>query len=312
MVKIMYNYMKWPVGELDDIISSLKMDMFNFNIDIDVAIRLRNELEYKCNRDIYHKYAYCYLSYVVQKYDSSVDFYTVKNLLYELTNENFIPAYNLMGNAYYYGWGFPASYSKALECYEYAHNKGYLIATYNLALHNFKNNNYSYGRELIEQCINGGYASGYYAKGYGYQFGKYGYPVDKAKALSLYEMGASKSETKCCYFAGSMYMSGIACTPNYDKALQYLERAAMFGDVESKFLTGLMYFDEKYCNQFYEKALYNFEEAANLGHIKAMSYAGLCYLNGYGCYPDRAKAAKYIKDASYNNDELAKKLLQYL
>lgn len=308
----MYNYMKRPIGELNDLISSLSMNMFNFNIDIDVTIKLRKELEYKYTRDIYHKYAYCYLSYKVQKYDCNVDFYKVKNLLYELVNQNFIPAYNLLGNAYYYGWGVSISYSKALEYYEYAHNKGYLIATYNLALHNFKINNFAYGRELIEQCINNGYSSGYFPKGYGYQFGKYGYPIDKAKALSLYEIGANKLDIECNYFAGSMYMTGLSCTPNYDKALKYLERAAMFGNVESKYLTGLMYFDKKYGKQFYAKALYNFEEAANLGHIKAMSYTGLCYLNGYGCLGDRERAAKYIKKASYNNDELAKKLLQYL
>ena len=307
----MFMFNKCLIGDLDDLVSSIRAGFFNFSISIEYAREMKKKLEYSYHKDKYHKYAYCYLSYKIQKYEY-VDFYKVKNLIKELTDDGYIPAYNLMGNAYYYGWGVPKNTETAVKWYKYASDRGFKISTYNLALDCFQKKQNCFGQVYLEDCIEGGYHAAYYVMGYGHQFGKYGYPMDKSKALYYYELGARQNDTKCSYFAGSMYMSGIGCTVNHTRALKYLESAAMFDEIEAKFLCGVYYLEGKYVDKYYERALYYFEQASELGHIRAKAYVGLCYLNGYGCYRDRDKAIKYIKEAANKGDEVGKMLLSKL
>ena len=308
----MYNYMAWYVMNGEDLVGSIKFNMANFNFSKEVALKCKRELESKRNKDKDYKYAYCFASLKCQDIDDYVDLYTVRVMLSELCDIGYIPAYNLMGNMYYYGQGGSRSNSEALRHYEYAHNNGFKVATYNLALHYIKLEQYDKARYYIEDCIKGGYTPGYYLKGYGYHFGKYGYPQDKIQAVNFYETAAKAGYPKAQYYAGVMYMSGIGCTVDHQKALKYLESAAMFDDAEAKYLVGRYYFFGEHVAKYPERALAYFEQAADMGHIPSMAFTGLCYLEGVGCFKDRVKAEKYIKDAAYNGDELGNKLLSKL
>ncbi|MBQ8885114.1 MAG: sel1 repeat family protein [Clostridia bacterium] len=234
-------------------------------------------------------------------------------MLEELTRERFIPAYDLLGNCYYNGEGCIKSPEKATQYYLYAHNSGYKNSTAHLALHYFLVNQNVKGQALIEECLKGDYGDvygyAYFIKGYGYQFGKYGYPVDKAKALALYEAGAKELDIKSSYYAAVMYNVGIGCAVDHYKALKYFERAAMFDEAEAQYMTGKYYFNGEYVAINYDRAFAYFEQAFKNGHLAAKTYLGVCYLNGKGCWIDEDLGLRYIKEAASAGEPIAKKLL---
>ena len=301
-----YFYNRMPIATADDLVSYIKTNWINFKMTKENALKIQYKLLPYCMTDNDKKYAYCY---VIHRAKDRFNLNTAFSLINDLVRDKYVPAYVLLGNAYYYGWGTPKNTDKAFEWYLKAHNAGYAVGTFNCALSYYDKKDFPTMRKYIDLAISMGYPQASRLKGDGYLYGRYGYPENEAKAIEYYNQASNLGCELAQYRLGVCYKNGYGVPVNHTKALDYFEKAAMFDIDDAQLKVAVYYLDGIHIRKFPEKAIYYLELAVELENYTAMALAGHCYMQGIGCDKDYFKGMELIRKSALKGDELGKKYL---
>lgn len=173
-------------------------------------------------------------------------------------------------------------------------------------------------------------------------------PKDEVSALNYYESAAKQKHAKASDWAGYMYLNGIGCQYNIEKAREYFAVAAEAGVVRSQYYFGEILYseDKKYLESlgWYKKAaeqdfmlaeyklaemyrkgegtassnrdaLIWYEKAAAHDYLKAIEWSGYMYETGSGTPEEKAdydRAVEYYNQAIDKNSYYARERLGLL
>ena len=306
-----YFYTKLPVATVSEMINAFKSGYFLVKMRNDDAKEMYKEL-YNTDHtaDKFTQYAYCYL--VFKTKDTSNYNYAL-SLLTLLTMDGFAPAYNLIGNAYYYGTGYNVNKESALHYYMKGHNANFMIATVNCALHYLDLKDYANFKKYLEIGVSKGYPVAYYIKAEALLYGANGYDQNELTAAYLLKKGVDLGEEKCQYLLGVCHDGGYGCTKiDHHAALKLYEQAAEYEHSNSMLAAANHYFSGKYIPQNLYKAFYYYEKASNLGNKTAMAMNGMLYMEGFGCTKNPEKGIELIRKSAAAGNELGIKFLNGL
>lgn len=306
-----YCYKKLPVSTASEMINCFKSGYYYLKMRNSEAQQMYKELyNTDHNSDKYTQYAYCYL--VFKTKDESNYNYAL-SLLMMLSLDDFVPAYNLIGNAYFYGTGFTKDKEKALHYYLIAHRKGFMISTVNCALHYLDLKDYATFKMYLQTAVDNGYPSAYYIKAEALLYGANGYEQNELTAAYLAKLGAELSDEKCQYLLAQCHEKGYGCVKKDPIiALKLYEQAADYEHANSLSAAAYYYFNGNYVTRNLYKAFVYYEKASSLGHKTAMAMTGMLYMEGLGCSKNPQKGMELIRRSAASGNELGQKLLNSL
>jgi len=120
--------------------------------------------------------------------------------------------------------------------------------------------------------------------------------------IRMLEKAARNGDVKAQYVLGEMYVNGILCEINYDKAEKWWKLASKKND-DAKAGLAVLYMKQ---NKNYIEIYKLLEEAANNGNVLAQSNLGIAYFRGdSGIEQNYEKAVKWLKEAAAVGDKTA-------
>jgi TPR repeat protein len=162
----------------------------------------------------------------------------------------FVPALNLLGQAWLNGFGGEKSATRALGYFKEAADAGYSTAQYNL--------------------------------GKLYYNGDDGVPRDLRLAGAYFEAAARVGHPGALFAAGRMYDLGEVVAADQKKAMVYYKEAAVRGDPDAQFALGTYFYDGDQVPKDLATARKLFDVAATQGQVDAMFNVGAMQVNGEG------------------------------
>lgn len=260
---------------------------------------------------------YAYATLVINSNDVSQ---SVKNaqiqVIDQLRKEDYLPACNEYGRFAELGIGYIKNENNARLWYEYCHNKGFAIGTYNYARCLIEGiggpTNIQLGQQLMLEATYKEYgkAMGYIAKSY--IKGINGYPQDYAMAFKWYSKAASDLDTNHTYNLAYLYFKGLGCQKDMKKAALWFSMAARYDDIDAKIQYGKMCHHGDGVPVNYNESFKNFLEAANAGNAYAMHLLAFNYRFGLGCEKSTQQAIYWLNKAIQNGEEEARKTLDMI
>ena len=139
-----------------------------------------------------------------------------------------------------------------------------------------------------------------------YNYGMYGLPQNRVKALELWHQAAEVGIAAAYFNIANAYRNGNGVRRDEDKAKHYYELAAIGGDVDARCNLG---FDERHAGN-YDRALKHFLLAAGGGVKQSLSAIQKMFKEGDATKKDYTKALRayqaYLGDVkSAQRDEAA-------
>lgn len=128
----MYIFSLSYARSVNDLIFCFKLGKYYVHIPPKYLDKIIRDLSYSYKTDNIHKYAYAFALMKKYKQLSEADKKLIYTLLQELKTDEFVPAYNLLGNCYFYGIGCRVSKTFTKMYHRKAHEKGFIIGTENL------------------------------------------------------------------------------------------------------------------------------------------------------------------------------------
>jgi TPR repeat protein len=174
----------------------------------------------------------------------------------------FVPALNLLGQAWLNGYGGEKSAPKALGYFKEAADAGYTTAQYNLA-------------KL-------------------YYTGDDGVQRDLKMAGAYFEAAAKVKHPGALFAAGRMYDLGEGVPADQKKAIVYYKEAAVRGDRDSQFALGTFFYEGDVVAKDLSIARKLFDAAAKQGQVDAMFNLGAMEVNGEGGPKDLGMAYVWL------------------
>lgn len=128
---------------------------------------------------------------------------------------------------------------------------------------------------------------------------------EEEKALPIFEVLASKGNSKAQYMLGFYYENELGgLEKNIDEAQKWYEKSALQGYGEAMNALGNIYLDEDTNLYDAEKAIYWYEKAIERGWFEGYLSLGECYKDGRGVEQDYQQAYDlYMKALDIVNDE---------
>ena len=127
-----------------------------------------------------------------------------------------------------------------------------------------------------------------YDMGSCYSSGRYGLPLDYAKALELWHRAKELGCAEAHYSIGAAYYFGRGVERNEKKAVHYYELAAMGGDVESRYNLGAIEFNAGSM----DRAVKHHMIAAGCGDNDSLEKIKQMFMKGHVMKDDYAKALR--------------------
>jgi len=209
------------------------------------------------------------------------DYEQAKVWLLKATENDFAPAYTLLGHMREKGLGMDVNEEDALWFYRVASSKGDAIGLY------------SAGVMFLE-----------------------GRGTDKNYNMAfqhfLYSAKNRDTPAGTYFYLGLCYEKGYGTDVNMALAIQNYEQSARMGDAAAKRNLGLCYLLGKGVKQDSIKALYWTEQAAKGGDRLAFRHLGLMYMRGEGVPKDKNKALLYLNEAAKRGDKYAQQVFDEL
>jgi hypothetical protein len=176
---------------------------------------------------------------------------------------------------YYYGWGVPQNYSRALAFYLQAAKDGDPQAQYIAGGMYFKGLgtavDYTKAFELLYKAANNGNSTVESQKVLAQSFILgHGVPPNLEEAMHWYTLAAEQGDPEALNEMGFIYFTGSGVEQDYDKAFELFSQAAYKGYLLSQFNLGIMlYTGNTSAGQDFAKAYAWFSVAAVKGHEQA-------------------------------------------
>jgi TPR repeat protein len=186
---------------------------------------------------------------------------------------DFVPALNLLGQAWLNGYGGEKSARKALGYFTEAAEKGFVTAQYNL--------------------------------GKLYYTGDDGVPQDLKRAGAWFNVAAKAGYPAAVFAAGRMYDLGEGVPPDQKRAAVYYKEAAIKGDRDAQFALGTYFYEGGVVAKDLATARKLFEVAARQGQRDAMFNLGAMEINGEGGPQDLAMAYVWLSLAKASGHQSA-------
>jgi TPR repeat protein len=185
----------------------------------------------------------------------------------------FVPALNLLGQAWLNGYGGEKSASKALDYFKEAAEDGYVTAQYNL--------------------------------GKLYYTGDDGVARDLKMAGAWFNAAAKAGYPAALFAAGRMYDLGAGVPADQTRAAVYYKEAAIKGDRDAQFALGTYFYEGDVVPKDMATARKLFEVAAKQGQVDAMFSLGAMQVNGEGGPKDLAMAYVWLNLAQASGHQSA-------
>ena len=150
------------------------------------------------------------------------------------------------------------------------------------------------------------------ALAYVYLYGKNGFPLNKQKAFTYYEMAAEQGDSTALNNLGSLYFNGIGVQVNYQKAIELFEEAAKAGSSEAALNLGFIYLSGRNAVSNAAHAVEKFSMAAEKGSVVAKFMLGYANYRGFGTKQDLKLASKLIKEAADEDFDEAQYVIGYM
>jgi TPR repeat protein len=162
----------------------------------------------------------------------------------------FVPARNILGQAWLNGYGGQRDPRKAFDYLQSAAQEGYVTAQYNLA-------------KL-------------------YYNGDTGVPRDQSQAGAWFNAAAKAGHAGALFAAGHMYDLGEGVPADQKRAIVYYKEAAVKGDPDAQFALGTFFYEGEVVEKNLATARRLFDAAARHGQVDAMFNLGAMEINGEG------------------------------
>jgi TPR repeat protein len=190
----------------------------------------------------------------------------------------FVPAQNLLGQAWLNGYGGEKSATRALGYFKSAADEGYPTAQYNLA-------------RL-------------------YYSGDDGVARDPKLAGAYFEAAAKAGHPAALFAVGRMYDQGEGVPADQKKAVVYYKEAAVKGDRDAQFALGTFFYEGDVVTKDLPTARKLFDAAAKQGQVDAMFNLGAMEVNGEGGPKDLGMAYVWLSLAKAAGHESAGDVLK--
>lgn len=174
----------------------------------------------------------------------------------------FVPARNILGQAWVGGYGGAHDARKGLDYLQTAAQEGYVTAQYNLA-------------KL-------------------YYNGDAGVPRDLKLAGAWFNTAAKAGYPGALFAAGRMYDLGEGVPADQKRAIVYYKEAALKGNPDAQFALGTFFYEGELVDKNPATARKLFDAAAKQGQVDAMFNLGAMTLNGEGGPADLAMAYVWL------------------
>jgi len=174
----------------------------------------------------------------------------------------FVPARNVLGQAWVNGYGGAADGRKAIGYLQAAAEQGYVPAQYNLAKI--------------------------------YYNGDAGVARDLKQAGAWFNTAAKAGYPAALFAAGRMFDMGEGVPADRERAIVYYKEAAVKGDRDAEFALATFFYDGEVVGKNLATARKLFEAAARQGQVDAMFNLGAMELNGEGGDKDLAMAYVWL------------------
>jgi TPR repeat protein len=174
----------------------------------------------------------------------------------------FVPARNVLGEAWLNGYGGQRDARKAFDYLQSAAQEGYVTAQYNLA----------------KLCYTG----------------DTGVPRDLKLAGAWFNAAAKAGHPGALFAAGRMYDLGEGVPADPKRAIVYYKEAAVKGDPDAEFALGTFFYEGELVTKNLATARRLFDAAAKQGQVDAMFNLGAMEINGEGGPADLAMAYVWL------------------
>ncbi|TFW34650.1 tetratricopeptide repeat protein [Massilia horti] len=190
----------------------------------------------------------------------------------------FVPALNILGQAWLSGYGGDKNISKAIAYFKEATEAGYVPSAYNL--------------------------------GKMYYTGDDGVPHDLKLAGAYFNVAAKAGHPGALFAAGRMYDLGEGVAADPSKAVVYYKEAAVKGNRDAEFALGTFFYNGEVVAKDLETARKLFDAAAKQGQVDAMFNLGAMISNGEGGPKDMALAYVWFSLAKQAGHQSADQVLR--
>lgn len=190
----------------------------------------------------------------------------------------FVPARNILGQAWVNGYGGAHDARKGLDYLQAAAQEGFVTAQYNLA-------------KL-------------------YYNGDTGVPRDLKLAGAWFNTAARSGYPGALFAAGRMYDLGEGVPADQKRAIVYYKEAALKGNPDAQFALGTFFYEGELVEKNPATARKLFDAAAKQGQVDAMFNLGAMTLNGEGGPADPAMAYVWLSLAKQGGHAQAEAALK--
>jgi len=201
--------------------------------------------------------------------------------------------------------------SSALKLLNQSANSDFSLAQRELALHYFKNNDYSQTLFWAQKAADQNDAVSLYLIGMFYNNGK-AVPRDNKMALLFLSKASDLGFDIAQYKLGTFYYYGIGGEVNYPEALKWFQKAAIQGHKEAQAAVGLCYYHGRGVTKDLKESLNWFHKAASQGEVSAQVFLASLYQTGSGINKNVKEAIMWYEKAAKQGDNFAKEQLSVL
>ena len=179
-----------------------------------------------------------------------------------------------LGKAFHYGIGISKDYTKAMQWYRQAAERGYATAQNNIGILHYNGNgvarDYNEAMTWFREAAEQGHATATSNIGFMYEYGR-SVTKDYQEAMRRYRQAAELGSVYGQYNLGRMYRDGYDGMRNKDEIFAWFLKAAEQGHKESQYQVGLMYHKGKGVKKDRGEAQNWYRRAADQGHKGAMA-----------------------------------------
>ncbi|MBQ4061195.1 MAG: sel1 repeat family protein [Bacilli bacterium] len=234
----------------------------------------------------------------------------------KLCDQEYLPAYNAYGVCLFDGICVTKSIPGAIRLFKKASDLGCISSKYNLGYFYLRgigvDKDIELGKSFIEDAANKGCNNALHALGSFYLQGLNGYPQDYNSAFNYLKQASNHYSAKAASLLADMYLNGLGCTKDIDKAIKEHVHASMLDFVPSqKFLADTYYYG-KVTEKNIDRAYSYYLRAAENGDAYSMYSVGYMIVKNEVFWVDKSIGIDWLKKSASLGNEDAEKLLSKL
>ena len=225
-------------------------------------------------------------------------------------NQQYKPAYYLLGEMHRLGIGVEANLHKANAWYKIGSDAGHTDCqcAYGLGflIGEIEPKDEEHAHNLFFSASLQGSSWGTYLLGRTYEDGA-GVKKDLKKAFECYKAGAEQNYEKACFALAMAYLYGDGVAVNLAAAARWFKVSSDLGHTDAKVYLGFFFLNGTGVVESTEKAIFWFKSAAQDGSRTAMRELGNLYFDGSKVSLDLGEAKRWMAQAAASGDDQAVK-----